>query len=134
MSYPLNVRYHGILNGMPQLFPDTSVFDDFKNWATRQRAIQFDVETPTDYDEEGEPVMGNMREKKLITVQFGSVNQKVAMQWVFQWSALTQEQKDFIKWILENPAIEKLIHNAAFELQVCLNYGIRIRSIWDTML
>jgi DNA polymerase I-like protein with 3'-5' exonuclease and polymerase domains len=121
--YIPNVKYYGLLEGAEQLFqPD---FGEFEDWVFKQQYLQHDVETN---------VTKHVRERKLITVQFGSVNQPEAVQWVFQWSYLTEYQKNFIKMVLESDRWEKLIHNAAFELMVWLNHGVRIRRIYDTML
>lgn len=122
-KYKLSVNYRGLLEGAEQLFqPD---FELFISWIYQQRYIQLDVETN---------VVQYVRERKLITVQFGSVGQKHNQQWAFQWSYLTDDQKAFIKMVLESERWEKLIQNAMFELTTFLNYNIRIRSIYDTML
>lgn len=129
LRYPLNIQYYGIQ------FSDTGelvsregsreIFNQFKEWVYTQQYIQLDVETN---------VTKYVRERELKTVQFGSVNQKDSVQWVFQWSYLQYEERAFIKRILESTQWEKIIQNAAFELMVFLNYGIRIRRIYDTML
>lgn len=121
--YALNVKYYGLLDGAEQLFqPD---FGEFEDWIYKQQYLQHDVETN---------VTKYVRERELKTIQFGSVNQPEPVQWVFQWSYLTEYQKDFIKMVLESQRWEKLIQNAAFELCVWLNYNVRIRRIYDTML
>lgn len=118
-----NIQYYGLKNQQPQLYEPT--FQDFINWVLERREIQFDVETN---------VTDNVRERVLITVQFGSVNDPVPMQWVLQWSYLKEEEKKFIKTVLEDRWFTKIIHNAAFEIMVFLNYGVRIRNVYDTMI
>lgn len=123
MRYPLNIQYYGLLNGAPQLFQPS--FQDFKDWILTQRFVQHDVETN---------VTKYVRERKIITVQFGSVNQKDGVQWVFQWSFLSEEEKAFIASVLQSRRWEKIIHNAAFEVIAWLNEGVRVREVYDTML
>lgn len=121
--YDPNVKYIGLLDGSHQLFqPD---FKEFIAWIWSRRSLQLDVETN---------VTERVRERELITVQFGSCYQKHNEQWVFQWSYLKQSEKDFIKFVLEDERWEKLIHNAQYELVVFLNYDIHIRNIYDTLL
>lgn len=121
--YALNVKYFGLLDGLERMFQRD--FDEFEDWIYSQQYIQFDVETP---------VTKYVRERKFITLQFGSVNQPEPVQWIFQWSYLSEYQRNFIKMVLESPRWEKLIQNAAYELTVALNHNIRIRRIYDTML
>lgn len=99
-----------------------SSFRAFRDWAFDQNEYQFDIETN---------VTRWWCDKVIITMQFGDINEKV--QWVIQWSFLTPEQKDFIKWVLEGKKT-KLIHNAAFECIVCLFHGIRVQNVYDTMV
>lgn len=121
--YELNVKYYGLLNGARQLFePD---WNEFEDWIYSRRAVQLDFEGN---------VTPHLRERKIITIQFGSVNQPKSEQWAFQWSYLNDYQKNFMKMILESDRWEKLIQNALWELTVSLNYGIRIRNIYDTLL
>lgn len=121
--YDLNVKYLGLLNGQEQLFQPS--FDEFEDWIYQQRCLQFDIETN---------VTKHIRERKFITLQFGSCFKKRNEQWAFQWSYLTDYQKDFIKMVLESHRWEKLIQNAQYELTVGLNHDIRIRNVYDTLL
>lgn len=118
-----NVRYIGLIEGQVDMYQPS--FADFITWVESVIEVQFDVETN---------VTNRVRERELKTVQFGSVNETVPVQWVFQWSYLSKEQKEYIKKILESRRWTKLIHNAAFEIMVCLNYGIRLRGVYDTMI
>jgi DNA polymerase I-like protein with 3'-5' exonuclease and polymerase domains len=65
-----------------------------------------------------------------MTMQFGNAQQ----QWVFQWNALNDYQKSYIKILLESTLLLKLIHNAMFECVVCLFYDIRVQNVFDTMV
>lgn len=121
--FALNIQYYGLLEGAKQLFQPK--FEEFVNWILDRTEFQFDVETN---------VTKYVRERKLITLQFGSVNEQRPSQWGLQWSYLTDEQKAFIKATLESHRWKKLIQNAAFEIMVCLNYDIRLRNVYDTML
>ena len=95
-------------------------WEDFVTWIMLLTRVEFDVETD---------VTPHWSTKKLITVQFGWGG----TQWVLQWSALTDEQKQFVKVVLEG-RWTKLIHNAMFECVVCLFHGIRVQNVIDTML
>lgn len=122
------IHYYGLLNGQLNLFQlqnDDFTWTSFEKWIKEQKYVQFDIETD---------VTPYVRERKIITVQFGSVNQKERVQYVFQWSFLNASQKDLIKWVLEHKHIQKLIQNAVFEVSTMLNVGIRIRNVYDTML
>lgn len=119
--YRINMNYCGLLGDSEQLFPPD--FEEFKKWAYGQYVLQVDFETN---------VTEHVRSRKLITVQFGDA--ECTQQWGFQWSFLTDDQKVFITLLLESSKWLKVIQNAAFELMVALNYGIRIRNIYDTML
>lgn len=122
-QFKLDMRYIGLINGQRQLFePD---FEEFKQWVYQQHVVQFDFETN---------VTDKVRERKIITAQFGSVGKKQNQQWGFQWSYLTQEQKQFIFFVLESTMWEKIIQYAPFEIMVCLNYGVRLRNVYDTAL
>jgi len=101
-------------------------FDEFIDWALAQKQVQVDIETD---------VTDRWNDKTLISIQFGSCRfGHERIQWFFQWSALTQEQQAFIKWVLETPRILKLAHNAKFEYIVLRFYGIIMSNIYDTML
>ena len=101
-------------------------FQVFKQWAKKQRLIQVDIETD---------ITDQWINKELISIQFGSCEFGAKrIQWFFQWSELTEEDKLFIKLILEDVTIIKLAHNAKFEYIVLRSYGIVIRNIYDTML
>lgn len=93
----------------------------FVKWVCELEEVEFDIETN---------VTPWWCDKKVITVQFGSAGDE----WVIQWSSISQQQKDFIKEVLESKKIVKLIHNALFECTVMLFHGIRLINVYDTML
>src|SRR5688572_20964733 len=79
-------------------------FNEFIDWALSQTEVQVDIETD---------VTERWNDKTLISIQFGSCRFGAErVQWFFQWSALTDDQKAFISWVLETPRILKLAHNA----------------------
>lgn len=101
-------------------------FNEFVCWIVAQTQYQLDIETN---------VVKRWNEYKLISLQFGSCQfGKDRIQWFFQWSALTAEQKMVMKRILEDRSKLKLIHNARFEYIVLKFHGIIIENIYDTML
>lgn len=97
--------------------------DQFMTWIRARNAYQLDVETP---------VSRWWCERRLITLQFGSVDGKE--QWVIQWSALSPLEQDGLRRVLEWQWQLKVIHNAMFECVVCLFHGIRLRNVFCTML
>lgn len=97
-------------------------WNDFLKWLYGKRELEFDIETN---------VTPYYCDKKLITMQFGDVDN----QWVLQRSELTDEQFEYIRMhILENPSICKLIHNAKFECVIMRFHGVHIRNVYDTMV
>lgn len=112
------------LIGKPtEQMPDfqVGVFEEFEGWMEGRREVEFDIETT---------VSKWWCDKQVITVQFGDMRN----QWVLQWSELSAGQKETIKGYLESDRLLKLIHNAMFECVVMLFHGIRIQSVFDTML
>lgn len=99
-------------------------WEEFVEWILQQKSIQLDIETD---------VSQWWCDKKLISLQFGSCTYE-RVQWFLQYSELTKEQMLFIKQVLENPLVCKLIHNATFEYVVLRFYGIIIENVFDTML
>jgi hypothetical protein len=77
--------------------------------------IALDVETTLD-----EP-------RVLCTVQLGIANQS----WIID--ALAMKDLTPLKRLMENDAVEKVIHNAFFEEQMLGKHGIRIHSVFDTL-
>jgi DNA polymerase I-like protein with 3'-5' exonuclease and polymerase domains len=98
-------------------------FVQFLQWENAQRGYQLDIETS---------VTPWWCDKKLITVQFGSLYNED--QWVIQWSSLTAEAKQKLRSILENHSKLKVAHNGMFECVILLFHGIRITNLFDTML
>jgi len=95
-------------------------------WEAEQKELQLDIETDI------EPYWCT---KKLITIQFGQVGSThgIKAQWILQWSELTEEQRLYIKGIIEGPKT-KLIHNASFEIIMLRFYGMNLTAPFDTML
>jgi len=56
------------------------------------------------------------------------------VQWVLQWSVLTEGQRQWMKEFLQDPKHKKLIHNAAYEYIILKFHGIEITNVYDTML
>jgi hypothetical protein len=102
---------------------EPSSFELFLEWERAQLEFELDVETT---------VSEWWCDKKLITMQFGSVDGRT--QWFFRWLDLTDEQKAQIKVILENPRKTKLIHNGLFEYVVLRFHNIKLENVYDTML
>jgi hypothetical protein len=101
-------------------------FIEFVCWIATQTQYQVDIETN---------VTDKWNDKKLISIQFGSCetgNKRI--QWFFQWSVLTNDQKATMKRILEDRTKIKIIHNARFEYIVLRFHGIVIENLYDTML
>lgn len=77
--------------------------------------VALDVETTLD-----EP-------RVLCTVQLGIANQS----WIID--ALAMKDLSPLKTLMENDAVEKVIHNAFFEEQMLGKHGIRIHNVFDTL-
>lgn len=77
--------------------------------------LALDVETTLD-----EP-------RVLCTVQLGIANQS----WIID--ALAMKDLSPLKALMENDAVEKVIHNAFFEEQMLGKHGIRIHNVFDTL-
>jgi len=77
--------------------------------------IALDVETTLD-----EP-------RVLCTIQLGIANQS----WIID--ALAMKDLSPVKRLMENDAVEKVIHNAFFEEQMLGKHGIRIHGVFDTL-
>lgn len=65
--------------------------------------------------------------RKLCTVQLGIQNQS----WIID--ALAMNDLTPLKALMENDAVEKVIHNAFFEEQMLGKHGIRIHNVFDTL-
>jgi ribonuclease D len=63
----------------------------------------------------------------LCTVQLGIANQS----WIID--ALAMKDLAPLKRLMENDAVEKVIHNAFFEEQMLGKHGIRIHGVFDTL-
>lgn len=85
------------------------------NALMNEESIALDVETTLD-----EP-------RQLCTVQLGVHGRNYII------DAIAVENLDALKRLMENDAVEKVIHNAFFEEQVLGQYGIGIRNIFDTL-
>lgn len=98
-----------------------NLFEILTGWMQDKTEVEFDIETN---------VSDWWCDKKVDTVQFGNKDD----QFVLRWKYLSAEQKDYVKSILENPHLTKIIHNALFECTVMLFHGIRVQNVYDTML
>lgn len=78
--------------------------------------LALDVETTL-----GEP-------KAICTIQLGTPETTYII------DALAFQDLQPVKELMENPGIEKLIHNAQFETRMFAQYGIRIHTIYDTLI
>lgn len=96
-------------------------FLEFKKWIAPLKYVALDIETP---------VVDEVRQREVRLVQFSDS----VKTYILQWSYLTAEEKLFIKQILEDKYIQKLIHYAQFECTTFMNYGISIENVWDTFL
>lgn len=118
-------------SGQLELIPYKSIykcadFTEFVCWIITQSQYQLDIETN---------VTDHWNEYQLISIQFGSCEfGEKRIQWFFQWSYLTDEQKLVVKRILEDRTKLKLIHNARFEYIVLRFHGIIIDNVYDTMV
>lgn len=65
--------------------------------------------------------------RTLCTIQLGIENNS----WIID--ALAMEDLAPVKALMENDAVEKVIHNAFFEEQMLGKHGIRIHSVFDTL-
>ena len=100
-----------------------SSFELFLDWERAQLEFELDLETT---------VSPWWCDKQLITVQFGSIDGRT--QWFLRWLDLTDEQKEHLKHVLENPSKTKLIHNALFEYVILRFNNIKLENVYDTML
>jgi DNA polymerase I-like protein with 3'-5' exonuclease and polymerase domains len=103
-------------------------FDHFLDWIKVQTAYQLDLETNIT-----KTALGRI----IRTIQFGEVRLKFnepGVRFVIVWDDLTALQRDKIAAVLSNPRQQKMIHNATFEYQTLLNYGIILEGVVDTML
>jgi hypothetical protein len=65
--------------------------------------------------------------RKLCTIQLAAPGHV----WIVDALALTDYGP--MKALMENPAVEKIIHNATFEEQMFAKHGIRIHNVYDTL-
>lgn len=96
-------------------------WEDFVEWITPLKEFQFDIETN---------VTSFWYTKSCKTMQFGHLD----TQYVLEFGMLNPVQVDFIKSLLEDWNILKLIHNAAFEYIVLRFYDIEIHNVYCTMI
>jgi ribonuclease D len=96
-------------------------------WLDQQDSYQLDVETNvTEYT----------TERRLRTIQFGEIRpgSPNKMQWVLVWPNLSKGDKIRILKFLQDHSKKKYIHNASFEYQTFLNYGLVLENVYDTLL
>lgn len=94
-------------------------FSTFLDWFIPQKLLGHDIESN---------VTASILDRVLITVQFA--DKETA--WVLQWSYLTPEQQQTIIKLMNESHRKMIIHSATFEYTLWLNYGVRLKNIWDT--
>ena len=109
-----------ISTDMPQY---SGNWEEFQDWIKDLKEVQFDIETN---------VTSFWCTKSCKTMQFGDVEGNV--QYVLEFGMLSPGQVDYIKSILEDWSVLKLIHNAAFEYIVLKFYDIEIHNVYCTMI
>lgn len=105
-----------------------TTFQHFLDWEKVQTAYQLDLETNITKTRLGRIIR---------TIQFGEVRKDFnakGIRWVLVWDDLSELEIDKLTALLSNPHKKKLIHNADFEYQTLLNYGIVLENVVDTML
>jgi len=127
IKYIAEVERSSQTNLYPVMEPGT--FEEFKRFLIDQDTIQLDVETQV-----LNPIC--MVQLRLRTIQFGEYAPICfdKNQWVIEWSKLSKAEKIWILSFLQDPKVLKIIHNAAFEVQVFMNYGCYLENVVDTML
>jgi DNA polymerase I-like protein with 3'-5' exonuclease and polymerase domains len=110
-----------------------SAWAQFIDWLRVQTAYQFDLETNITRTSFG---------RKIRTMQFGEVRDKDSfiqyvepgIRFVIHWWDLTDSEKDQLLQIIRCRDQKKYIHNAIFEYETMLNYGVVMENVFDTML
>jgi len=105
-----------------------TTFQHFLDWEKVQSAWQLDLETNITKTRLGRIIR---------TIQFGEVRTSfndLGIRWVLVWDDLSELERKQLEVILSNPGKKKYIHNADFEYQTLLNYGIVLENVVDTML
>src|SRR6266436_8358874 len=104
-------------------------FQHFLDWEKIQEAWQLDLETNIT-----KTCLGRI----IRTIQFGEVRKgnfnEPGIRWVIIWDDLSELERKKLDVVLSNPRKKKYIHNADFEYQTLLNYGIVLENVADTML
>lgn len=110
-----------------ELYTPTNLHQ-FLDWLRTLKAYQFDLETNITRTAFG---------RKIRTMQFGEVRTQFntpGMRFVIHWHGLSPSEKELILTELRRRAQKKYIHNAIFEYETMLNYGVVLENVFDTML
>ncbi len=99
-------------------------FDEFLVWFDALTQYQLDIESD---------ITNWWETRKLISLQFGTVESNLDDQWFLQWSALSPEQQQILIDRLNNDRRLKFCHNGKYEYIVLRFYGIILENIFDTM-
>lgn len=103
-------------------------FDHFLDWIKGQDSYQLDLETN---------ITATALGRIIRTIQFGEVRDTFndpGIRFVIVWDDLTEQQRMKLCTILSDHKTKKYIHNADFEYQTLLNYGVVLENVFDTML
>jgi hypothetical protein len=111
-----------------ELYQESS-WQQFIDWLRVQKQYQFDLETNITRTAFG---------RKIRTMQFGEVRTKefdvLGIRFVIHWWDLSDSQQDQLLQIIRRRDQKKYIHNAIFEYETMLNYGVVMENVFDTML
>lgn len=104
-------------------------FNEFKEFIEDKMWFQLDFETNPAHQ---------IGHRYLRSMQFGEWDPKRSEddkeQWFLEWNLLTQEQKDYVLSIINDPNRVKVGQNLGFEAQMLRKYDIYLNNIRDTML
>lgn len=103
-------------------------FKHFLDWFNSVDSYQLDLETNITRTRLGRTIR---------TIQFGEVRAEfnnLGIRWFIVWNDLTPSELLELRWCLEDSKKKKYIHNASFEYETLLNYGIVLENVYDTML
>lgn len=104
-------------------FSCNSSIGELCDWFKAQDIVQFDTETN---------LADSIVSRVLKVLQFGNLDGTEV--YVIQWSFLTDAEKLKILELLGDKTKLKIIHNASFDYQVMMKYGVIMENIWDTMV
>lgn len=111
-----------------------STLQQFLDWIRGLKAYQFDLETNITRTSFG---------RRIRTLQFGEFRKPgpdfngyelPGIRFVIHWHGLSPSEKEQILAVLRRRDQKKYIHNAIFEYETMLNYGVVMENVFDTML